>query len=192
MAEEAIQNDMDTEEVELDQYVVFAVKSQEFAFQAIRVREIVSVLEPTQVPNAPPYVDGIVNLRGQLATVINFRNKFGFEAKEHDEDTRTIVVEQDDFPIGILVDSVEEVIKIPDTEVQKLPESTSTSVSEEYITGVGLMENRLIILLNVDKVLTKSELVEIEEVRQAINDAQDLKTEEETEMNQKEDVEPGI
>ena len=105
MAEEAIQNDMDTEEVELDQYVVFAVKSQEFAFQAIRVREIVSVLEPTQVPNAPPYVDGIVNLRGQLATVINFRNKFGFEAKEHDEDTRTIVVEQDDFPIGILVES---------------------------------------------------------------------------------------
>ena len=192
MAEEAIQNDMDTEEVELDQYVVFTVKSQEFAFQAIRVREIVSILEPTQVPNAPPYVDGIVNLRGQLATVINFRKKFGFEAKEHDEDTRTIVVEQDDFPIGILVDAVEEVIKIQDTEVQKLPESTSTSVSEEYITGVGLMENRLIILLNVDKVLTKSELVEVEAVRQAIDDAQTMKTEEETQMNQTEGVEPGI
>lgn len=188
MTEEAIQNDMDTEDIELDQYVVFTVKSQEFAFQAIRVREIVSVLEPAQVPNAPPYIEGIVNLRGQLATVINFREKFGFKTREHDEDTRTIVVEQDDFPIGILVDSVEEVIKIPDAMVQKLPESSIASVSEEYITGVGLLDKRMIILLNVDKVLTKSDLAEIEIVRQAIKNAQGLKREEETEMNLTEGV----
>jgi len=156
-------------EVEEDQYVVFTVKSEEFGFRAMQVREISTVLGTTEVPNAPPYIEGILNLRGELTSVINFRKKFGFDPKEHDEDTRIIIVEHGDFPIGIVVDSVEEVIKIPDEIVQKIPESTTTPVSKAYMTGVGMLENRLIILLDVEKVLTRTELMELGEISQSMN-----------------------
>lgn len=169
MAGEIINEDTDVGEVEQDQYVVFTVKSQEFGFRAMQVREISRVLSTTEVPNAPPYIDGILNLRGELASVINFRKKFGFVQKEQDEDTRIIIVEHADFPIGIVVDAVEEVLKIPDDIVQKLPESPVTTVAKEVITGVGMLENRLIILLDVDTILTRTELMELDEIKQMMN-----------------------
>ena len=86
----------------------------------MRVQEISAMIDITKVPQAPTYIEGILNLRGRLVSVINFRKKFGFEAKKQDEDTRIIIVEHRGFPIGIMVDSVEEVIRIPDENVQKL------------------------------------------------------------------------
>jgi purine-binding chemotaxis protein CheW len=166
MVSEVVTDEIEEEELELDQNLVFTVKSQEFGIQAVRVQETSRVLPTTKVPNAPSYIEGIMNLRGRLASVINFRKRLGFEPKEHDEDTRVIVVELDTFPIGIIVDSVEEVIKIPDEKVQKLPESTTTSALKDYMTGVGMLDNRLVILLDVDKVLTSAELIELGEINQ--------------------------
>jgi len=160
MTEEIMDDELKAEEIELDQYLVFTVKDQEFGFQARRVQEILSVTGTTKVPNAPSHIEGIMNLRGRLATVINFRKKFGFEQIEHDEDTRIIIVEQSGFPIGIVVDAVEEVIKIPDDSVHELPKSARVPGSEECITGVGMLKNRLIILLDIDRVLTGQELIE--------------------------------
>ena len=171
MAGEIVQEDVGDEEVEADQILVFTNKSQEFGFQAMWVQEVTSMLGVSEVPNAPPYVEGIINLRGRLTSVINFRRKFGFESKEHDEDTRIIIIEHNGFPVGVVVDSVEEVIKIPEETVQKLPESTTTSVSEEYIRGVGMLENRLIMLLDVDKVLTKTESIDLAAISQAVDQA---------------------
>lgn len=185
MADEVRKEDLEDEEIEQDQYIVFSVKSQEFGFQAMRVREISSMFEIAEVPNAPSFIEGIMNLRGNLVSVINFRKKFGFKTKEHDEDTRIIVVEKDDFPIGIISDSVEEVIKIPDDKVQKLPESVSISVVRKYITGVGMLDKRLIILLDVDKVLTKDELFEAGEMTRIMEKT--VETVEETENNKIED-----
>lgn len=172
MANEALQEEIAAEEIEKDQYLVFRVSSQEFALQAMRIQEISRVLETTQVPTAPSYIEGILNLRGQLATVINFRKKFGLELREQDEDTRIIIVEHGGFPIGVLVDSVEEVMRISDDKVQKLPEEAATSVSKEYITGVGMMDKRLIVILDSDKLLTKSEFIEVETAREAVNSNQ--------------------
>ena len=154
MTNEIVRDEIGEEEVELDRYLVFTIKSHEFGFRAVQVQEITSVLGITEVPNSPPYIEGIMNLRGQLASVVNFRKKYGFEPKGYDDDTRIIMVEQAGFPIGVVVDSVEEVIRIPDERVQKMPESTSTSVSEESIVGVGMLDERLIILVDVDKMLT--------------------------------------
>ena len=126
-----------------------------------------------------------MNLRGRLASVINFRKKLGFEPKEHDEDTRVIVVELDTFPVGIIVDAMEEVIKIPDEKVQELPESTTTSASKDYMTGVGMLDNRLVILLDVDKVLTSAELIELGEINQMMGKAEEVL--EPVETNQKMD-----
>lgn len=161
------QTELEAEEIEKDQYLIFNVLEQEYAIQAMRVQEISRVLETTQVPTAPLYIEGILNLRGQLATVINFRRKFGLEVKADDEDTRIVIVEHGGFPIGVKVDSVAEVIRIADDKVQKLPEAAATHVSKEYITGVGMLEKRLIVILDADKLLTKSELVEAEAAVQA-------------------------
>jgi len=180
MLDEVTRDESVAEEVETDQYLVFSVRSREFGFQAMRVQEISPLLEVTQVPNAPPYIEGIMNLRGRIASVINFRKKFGFEAKEYDEDTRIIVVELGDFPIGIIVDSVDEVIRIPDELVQQLPESITTTESEEYMTGIGMLDKRLIILLDLDKVLTSTELIEMAEIGQALDKATTLETPQQT------------
>ncbi len=157
----------EVEGIEKDQYIVFKIHGQEYAFQAIRVQEISRPMPTTQVPTAPPYIEGILNLRGQLATVINFRRKFGFALREPDEDTRIIMVERGGFPIGVMVDSVEEVIGIPDDRVQALPEAAATPLSEEYVVGVGMMDKRLIVILDADKLLSKRELVEVEAARRA-------------------------
>lgn len=168
MANENIQGETGAEEIEKDQYLIFTVTSQEYAIQAMRVQEISRALETTQVPTAPPYIEGILNLRGQLATVVNFRKKFGFEPREQDEDTRIIIVEHGGYPIGVMVDSVEEVIRISDDKVQELPEAAATTVSKEYITGIGMMDKRLIVILDADKLLTRHEFSESEAVKQAV------------------------
>ena len=174
MTDTILEEELVAEEVEPDQYLVFNVKSQEFGFQAMRIQEISRLLPITDVPNAPSYIDGVTNLRGRLATVINFRRKFGFESKEHDEDTRLIVVDLGGSPIGIVVDSVEEVIKIPNEMVQGLPTSTAGREVKEYMRGVGMLDNRLVVLLDVDKVLTETELANLGEITQAIGEAETL------------------
>ena len=105
---------------------------------------------------------------------IEDHGSIGFEAKEHDEDTRVIVVELNNYPIGIVVDSVEEVVKIPDSSVQNLPESTSTTESQEHITGIGMLEKRLIILLDLDRILTDKALIHIDELKHTIDAIQSV------------------
>lgn len=161
-------DEIEAEEIEKDQYLVFTSQSQEFGIQAMRVHEISAPTGITKIPNTPPYFEGIMNLRGRLVSVVDFRKKFRFEFKGHDEDTRTVIVECGGYPTGVIVDSVEEVIKIPDEKVQRLPEDVATSISQEYITGVGMLDNRLIILLDIDKVLSKSDLSELEKARQTM------------------------
>src|SRR3984893_5846609 len=162
-------DDFDADGIEQDQYLVFTAMGQEFGIQAMRVQEISAMIEISAVPRAPVYIEGILNLRGRLVSVVNFRKKFGFEPIPLDEDTRIIIVEHRGFPIGIMVDSVEEVIRIADEKVQKLPETTLTNGSEDYLTGVGLLDKRLIILLEADEFLSKTDLLEVDVVRKAAN-----------------------
>ena len=190
--DQVMTDELEEEEFEQDQYLVFTVRSQEFGLRALQVQEISSALDTTEVPNAPLYVAGILNLRGRLVSVINFRKKFGFEPKERDENTRIIILEHEGFPIGILVDSVEEVVKIPDEEVQRLPTSatTSTSAEEEYIAGVGVLDTRLVILLDIDKVLTRTELMEMSAIEQATADVRARENTAEGQSQQMDTVQP--
>ena len=172
MQGQVMNDEIDAEEVEEDQYLVFKVKSQEFCIQAKWVQEISRPLELTQVPNSFPYIDGVANLRGRLSTVINFRKKIGLEKKPHDEETRIIVIEHKGFPIGMTVDSVEEVIKITDDLVHKLPESTSTVIEDEPITGIGMVDKRMIIMLDIKKILDRTTLLDLEKIKQTLDSPQ--------------------
>ncbi|MCJ7821348.1 MAG: chemotaxis protein CheW [Bacteroidales bacterium] len=179
MPEEITTDDLESEEVELDQYLVFSARSQEFGFKAIWIREITVLSDITEVPYAPSYIEGVLNLRGQLVSVINFRKMFRFELIEYNEDTRVVILEHEGFPVGIIVDSVEEVIRIPDNKIQNIPESTTTSRSKDYITGVAILDNRLIIMLDVDKMLTKTEMIKIDDIKQTIENIQTMDKKEE-------------
>lgn len=162
------------EEVETDQYLIFNLDTQNYAIQAIRVLEIGQPLKTTDVPESPAYVEGIINLRGKLATVINFRKKFGFPEKPRDEDTRVVIVEQHGFPIGIIVDYVDEVIKIPDSFVHKMPPGATTAHSQKYIRGLGLMDTKLSIILDVDAILEDIDTKQAEAFIGTINHIQNM------------------
>jgi purine-binding chemotaxis protein CheW len=156
-------------EIEQDQYLVFITEGQEFGIPANQVQEISTVVPVTRVPNTPAHVDGIMNLRGRLASVLNFRKKFAFDNCPDGEDTRIIIIEYDAFPIGIKVDSVAEVIRIPDEAVQRLPESAAAKgVSDEYIHGVGMLDKRIIILLNMGSILAKKEFINPDLMKKAM------------------------
>ncbi len=168
MAEEITKAEIEEEEIERDQYLVFKVGEQQFGFQAMRIQEISLMVSITPVPNAPQHIGGIMNLRGKLASIINFRKKFGFEHKEYDEETRIIIVEYTGYPVGIIADAVEEVMKITDDKVQKIPEAISSKFSDEFITGVAMLENRMIALLDLDKVLTREEVMQMNRITEAV------------------------
>jgi purine-binding chemotaxis protein CheW len=108
--------------------------------------------EVTQVPNSPEYVDGVINLRGKVIPVIDLRRRFGIDRKEHDKNTRIIVVDLNGIVVGFVVDAVKEVLRIP-RSVTEPPPSFTTDVSADYITGVGKLEDRLLILLDLERVL---------------------------------------
>jgi purine-binding chemotaxis protein CheW len=174
MPEEQL-SECEIEEVEKDQYLVFSIESQEYGIQAMKVQEISRLLPMTKIPNAPPYIEGIMNLRGKLGSVINFRRKFKFADLPPDEDTRLIIIERANFPTGIIVDTVQEVIRISEESVQAMPESSKNTIVEDYVTGVGMLENRLIILLDINMV-HDTDIGETETIKKAISEIQNMKT----------------
>ena len=137
---------------DLLQLVSFNIGDEEFGVDILQVQEINRMLEVTRVPNAPEYVDGVINLRGKVIPIIDLRRRFGMERKEHDKNTRIVVVELSGKVVGFVVDAVREVLRIP-RSVTEPPPSIVGGVHEEYITAVGKLEDRLLILLDLEKVL---------------------------------------
>jgi purine-binding chemotaxis protein CheW len=137
---------------ELLQLVSFKISDEEFGVDILKVQEIIRMLEITQVPNAPMYVDGVINLRGKVIPIVDLRSRFGMERRERDRNSRIVVVELSGKIIGFVVDSVNEVLRIP-KNVTEPPPPIVTGVDSEYITAVGKLDDRLLILLDLDKVL---------------------------------------
>lgn len=137
---------------ELLQLVSFHIAGEEFALDILRVQEIIRVQQLTRVPNSPDFVDGVINLRGKVIPVIALRKCFGMEHLAHNKDTRIVVVEVKGTVLGLIVDSVSEVLRIPASTVDLPPRLGK--VQREYVAGVGKLENRLLILLDVDRVIT--------------------------------------
>lgn len=141
---------------ELLQLVSFKIGDAEFGVDILRVQEINKMMDLTTVPNTPIFVEGVVNLRGRIIPVLNLRSRLGLEVKEYDSETRIIVVELIDKTIGFIVDEVKEVLRIPKSITEQPPEIVS-GVDAEYITAIGKLEDRLLILLDLTKILSSSE-----------------------------------
>lgn len=120
------------------------------------VREIVRVPEITPVPNAPDYIEGVINLRGRIIAVIDLRKRFGQPAGNIDQKSRIVVVETVDRVVGLLVSSASEVLRILPSEIES-PRSVFPNEELDYVTGVGKLKDRLIILLDLDRILLKAD-----------------------------------
>ena len=134
------------------QYVVFQIDREEFGLEILRTKEIHRYQKITRVPNAPRFVKGVINIRGEIIPVVDLRVRFGLEDFQIQETTRIITVLVNDYQIGLLVDNVNEVIWMNETNIEPAP-STSGGIEKEYLRGVGKIGNRLIVLLNINKIL---------------------------------------
>ncbi len=146
--------DLDAREVL--QLVTFRLGKEEFSLDILSVQEIIRHMELTRVPKTPDFVDGVINLRGKVIPVLDLRKRFGLGSDEMTNETRIIVVEVASKTVGLKVDAVSEVLRLPADRVEAPPEMV-TGVESEYIKGVGKLDGRLLILLDVEKVLSRNE-----------------------------------
>jgi purine-binding chemotaxis protein CheW len=143
------------------QLVTFRLAEEEYALDILTVREINRMMEITRVPRSPDFIEGVVNLRGNVIPIIDLRKRFGLPPREPDKSTRIIVTEIGRRVVGFIVDTVTEVLRIRSDTVE--PPSEITGIDAEYIKGVGKVEDRLLILLDVEKVLTRTERMILED-----------------------------
>jgi purine-binding chemotaxis protein CheW len=151
-----IGRDKNNDVSDLLQLVSFKIGDEEFGIDIFNVKEINRMVNITKMPNTPDYVEGIINLRGKVIPVIDLRTKLGMPKKDSDKDTRIVVAEIEGRTLGFLVDAVNEVLRIPRNITEAPPEIT-TSVNSEYITAVGKLDDRLLTLLDLKKVLDREE-----------------------------------
>jgi len=143
------------------QLVTFRLDNEEFGVDILKVQEINKMIDITRIPNAPPFVEGVINLRGKIIPIVDLRKRLGFDGKSFDKSTRIIVVELDSTVLGFIVDSVSEVLRISANTVEP-PPSLVAGIESEYIEGVGKLDNRLLILLELKKVFTSSDKRDLE------------------------------
>ncbi len=142
---------------ELLQLVTFSIGEEEFGVDILKVQEIIRTMEITKVPRAQDFVEGVINLRGKVIPIIDLRRRFGLDSKPHDKHTRIIVIEINNMIVGFVVDSVSEVLRIPASTVEP-PPPVVAGLESEYISGVGKLHDRLLILLDLDKLLSSDDL----------------------------------
>ena len=152
-------------ENETKTFVIFRLGDEEFGVDVMNIKEIAKLSTITRVPRSPDFIEGVINLRGCLATVVNLRKRFGFVPKEIDSDSRIIIAECEGKAFGMLVDAATEVLKIPVSDIETTPEMVTTEISKEHLKGVGKVDDRLIILLDLKQVLAENEN-EIEEIKE--------------------------
>lgn len=142
------------------QLVIFQLGREEFAVEVTQVREIIRMQDITRMPKAPSFVEGIINLRGQIIAVLDLAQRLNLEAADRGSETRIIVVEAGDVKVGMIVDSVSEVMRISEEEVEPSP-ALAADVEAVYLKGVVKQDNRLIILLDLTRILATEEMMEL-------------------------------
>jgi purine-binding chemotaxis protein CheW len=143
------------------QVVSFHLGNEEYGVDISQVQEIIRMVEITHVPRAPQFMEGVINLRGQLIPIVDLRTRFAMPHIDHTKSTRIVVTEVGAKKVGIIVDSVSEVINIPIEQIEEAPEMIA-GVGTEYIQGVGKVNDRLIILLDLTMVITGEEKAQLE------------------------------
>ncbi len=149
-------NNLDTSRLE-GKYLTFILNHEEYGLEILKVREIIGLMDITPVPQTPTFMKGIINLRGKVIPVVDQRLKFGMPEAEYTKETCIIVVTIDNRLMGIIVDTVSEVLDISAKDIEPAP-SLGSSIKTDFILGMGKIKGKVKILLDVDKVLSLEEL----------------------------------
>ena len=150
------------------QLVTFEVGEEEFAVDILAVQEINRMMQITRVPQSRREVEGVINLRGRIVPVVDLRERFGMERCEHSNESRIIVVDVNDHTVGFVVDRVHEVLRIDSSIVEPAPAIT-TSVDSDYIQGVGKLDDRLLILIDLERLFTREDAKQLAKVAEAVS-----------------------
>lgn len=153
-------NHISDEDVYDSQWVTFHLEDEKYGVPVEQVKEVLRYTEITPVPGAPDYVLGIINLRGNVVTVLDTRKRFALQAFEITDATRIVIIEVDNQVIGILVDSVSEVMRLNSEEIETAP-NVGNDESSRYIQGVASRNGNLLILVDINKLLTDEEWQEM-------------------------------
>lgn len=138
------------------QLVVFTINGEEFGIDIDRINSIEKMLEIFKIPNTPEYIEGLVNLRGKVHTVFNLRKRFKLPCPQFDENTKTIMANTSASIVGIIVDEVKEIVKVEENDFENTPQALS-NLSERFLDGIAKIESRVIMLLDLEKVLSVDE-----------------------------------
>jgi purine-binding chemotaxis protein CheW len=148
-------------------YLTFKIVTEEYGVEILKVQEIIGIMDITKVPRTPEFVRGVINLRGKVIPVIDLRLKFGLESTEDTDMTCIIVVqitsESQNLTTGIIVDEVYEVLDIVGEQIEDTP-SFGATVDTDFILGMGKVGNKVVSLLDIDKILSGEDIITIEKV----------------------------
>jgi purine-binding chemotaxis protein CheW len=168
MAQAAEKLDLATESSEVLQLVSFLIGQEQFGVDILLVQEIIRMTPITPIPNAPGFIEGVINLRGHIIPVIDLRTRLHLPslAKEHKENTRILIINLQDRVTGYIVDSVSKVLKISAQTIEPPPEIVVAGLKSQYIHGVCKLEDRLLILLDFRKILQVDEIRKLMELQE--------------------------
>lgn len=152
--------EMSEDEVQL---VVFTIEKEEFAAEITQVREIIPLDKATRVPSAPRFVYGVINLRGKLVTVVDLHKRLGFTRTSPEENAKIIVSDVEDGVLGMMVDNVIEVTRIPESQIEPPPVMSTGRIDVKYIMGIAKLKERLIVILDLRNVLLEGVTVDAAE-----------------------------
>jgi purine-binding chemotaxis protein CheW len=147
----------------VQQLIKFQVGDEVFGIGITQIHQILKPQEIFKVPNTPPFIEGLLNLRGKVLTVFNLRKRFNMPDKENDENTKIIIVKKDEYLLGFTVDSVTEIVRIPDEEFVETPPSLKT-FDKRFLSGVAKLGDKLILMLDLDQVLTADETEQMKQI----------------------------
>ncbi len=145
------------------QFVEFKLGDEDYGIDILQVKTIERMMPITRVPKAPQFVEGVINLRGEIVPVIDLKKRFDLPLSETTDSTRIIIVSIDDITVGMIVDSATEVIQLSQDDIEPAPPITG-SIDANYLDGVGKIDGRLLILLNVAKLLKPQEISQLAQI----------------------------
>ncbi len=147
----------DKRDESLIQLVTFLIGGEVFGVDILAVQEIIRLLDITRVPRSPEFVEGVINLRGQVIPIVDLRKRFGLKERAFDSATRIIVINTENITVGFIVDEVAEVLRLSSNMIDT-PPGVVSGLDSDYINGVGKMEDTLLILLDLNRLLSNQEV----------------------------------
>lgn len=145
----------------LEQFVTFMIDNELYGVSVLKVQEIIGITQITHIPNSLAYMKGVINLRGMVVPVVDMRIRFSMSERSYDLTTVILVVDVMERSIGMIVDSVSDVLDLPHEKIQQTPHF-SANIDTDYIRSIGNNEGQLVIILDVDRVLNHEDLKKIE------------------------------